>query len=253
MAKYFTLLLPLCALVAAPLHADDTATYAIGAEWTAAPANSDADAFFSGAQRVIRGATYGPFRVLDERRVALVDATDAGSPQAFAALLRDHPDVATLEMVDCPGTYDDLANLVLGRMIRRAGLATHVPAEGSVRSGAVELFLAGSSRRIDDGAEFAVHAWEDGYGREATDFSATSPENRKYLNYYREMGMNEAQASAFYAMTNSVPFERARWLDADEMRHWLPEVQAEIAATKAAGEPQDGPRLAYLDLSALLF
>jgi hypothetical protein len=75
-------------------------------------------------------ASYGPFRVLDGKRAALVDVTDSRSPGQFAAMLRDHPGIATLELVECPGTEDDRANLKLGRMIRAAGLATHVPAGG---------------------------------------------------------------------------------------------------------------------------
>jgi hypothetical protein len=251
MRRIIACLLPLCALVAAPAHARVTVVYEVTEEWVEGPAEVGAERFVAGSDETIAGAAYGPFRVLDESRAALVGVTDSHSPRAFAALLRDHPDVATLEMVDCPGTFDDLANLELGRMIRRAGIATHVPAEGSVRSGAVELFLAGNERRIDDGAEFAVHAWEDEDGREATDFALTAPENRKYLAYYREMGMDEAQAAAFYAMTNSVPFERARWLDANEMRHWLPETQVQ-AEPAPASDPQAEPRLAYLDLSAAL-
>ena len=166
-------------------------------------------------------AAFGPFRVLDEGRAALVDVTDAKSPAAFAAMLRAYPGIAELELVDCPGTYDDHANLRLGRMIRAAGLATHVPANGSVRSGAVELFLAGATRRIDDGAEFAVHAWQDEDGHQASDYAASDPDNAKYIAYYREMGMAAQEARAFYAMTNSAPFESALWLDAAQMRGWV--------------------------------
>ena len=88
-------------------------------------------------------AQYGPFRVLDDRRVALVGETDASTPGYFRAMMRDFPALEQLDMVECPGTRDDRANLAVGRMIRAAGLVTHVPAIGSVRSGAVELFLAG--------------------------------------------------------------------------------------------------------------
>lgn len=186
--------------------------------------------------------SYGPFRVIDASRAALDGVTDASSPAQFAAMLRAHPGLAVLEMRDCPGTEDDLANLRLGRMIRAAGLQTYVPDGGSVRSGAVELFLAGVSRRIDDGAEFAVHAWLDESGLEAADYAATAPENRRYLAYYREMGMGEGEAAAFYAMTNSVPFAQARWLSAADMRQWV-----------RADRPQPGaPVLAYLDLGPLL-
>jgi len=33
--------------------------------------------------------------------------------------------------------------------------------------------------------------------------------------------MTEREAEGFYAMTNSVPFASARWLDAAEMGRWV--------------------------------
>ena len=164
---------------------------------------------------------YGPFRVLDGDRAALVGTTDARSPEAFAQMLRDWPQIALLEMVDCPGTEDDRANLRLGRMIRDRGIATYVPAGGSVRSGGVELFLAGARRFADPAAEFAVHAWEDEDGREATEYAATAPENAKYVAYYRAMGMAADEAASFYAMTNSVPHAQALWLTGADIAQWV--------------------------------
>lgn len=166
-------------------------------------------------------AAYGPFRVLGQTRAALVDVTDARSPAAFAAMMSAFPQIALLEMVECPGTEDDRANLRLGRMIRAAGIATSVPAGGSVRSGGVELFLAGSRRMADPKAEFAVHAWMDVDGREASDYADSAPENAKYLTYYRQMGMTDGEARRFYAMTNSAPHERALWLTGSDMAKWV--------------------------------
>ena len=166
-------------------------------------------------------ASYGPFRVLDSGHAALVDVTDERSPAQFAAMLSAYPGIAVLEMIECPGTEEDRANLRLGRMIRAKGIATHVPSGGSVRSGGVELFLAGARRMADPGAEFAVHAWADEDGREPGDYAADAPENRAYLDYYKDMGMTPAEAAAFYAMTNSVPNEDAKWLSAADMRQWV--------------------------------
>jgi len=166
-------------------------------------------------------AQYGPFRVLDDSRAALVATTDAASPAAFQAMLAAHPGLAVIEFADAPGTSNDLANLQLGRAIRTAGLATHVPDGGSARSGAVELFLAGTRRTIAPGALFAVHSWRDEAGREPADFAADAPANRLYLDYYAEMGMNAADARAFYAMTNSVPHASALWLEGEQMARWI--------------------------------
>ncbi|WP_086617505.1 hypothetical protein [Erythrobacter tepidarius] len=166
-------------------------------------------------------ARFGPFRVLDEERAALVAGTDAASPAAFQAMLAAYPGLRVLEFRDAPGTSNDIANLRLGRMIRAAGLATHVPAGGSARSGAVELFLAGTRRSMDPGALFAVHSWRDAMGREPSDFAPDAPENRLYLDYYAEMGMSREQARAFYAMTNSVPHHGALWLRGAEMTRWI--------------------------------
>ena len=199
----------------------------------------------SGVRAEARTAHYGPFRVVDGQRAVLAGVTDSLSAARFAAMLRDHPGLRVLEMRDCPGTLDDLANLQLGRMIRAAGMETHVPAGGSVRSGAVELFLAGVTRRIDDKAEFAVHAWVDEDGLEADDHAADSPINRRYLAYYRDMGMTAQQAAGFYAMTNSVPFTGARWLTADEMRVWVENGRDQPRAAAV-------PVLAYLDLGSAL-
>lgn len=219
------------------------------------------------------GDRYGPFRVVGHDRVEMIGATDRTTPAQFAAMLRDFPGIRQIDMVECPGTHDDVANLKLGRMIRASGLATYVPANGSVRSGAVDLFLAGHERRIDNGAEFAVHSWRDRQGREARDFATDAAPNRKYLDYYREMGMDAHGAQAFYAFTNSVPHRDARWLEAPEMRAWLARTSGRrqqtsarpVLASAAFDQPmtvtkiaaldplvmKTGDRLALLDLSML--
>ncbi len=152
-------------------------------------------------------ASFGPFIVLDDDRAALVAETDSYSPADFQKMLRAHPGIRVLEMADCPGTVDDFANLRLGRMIRARGIATHVPDRGSVRSGAVELFLAGATRSAAPDAAFVVHSWIDENGREPDDFAADASVNTAYINYYREMGLSGDKAAAFYALTNSVPNE----------------------------------------------
>ena len=214
------------ALSAAPARADDAATISVEVVQDTPAADPGGERFVaqgrSGLAALSGIAAYGPFRVIDGNRAALVGVTDATTPREFARMLIAFPGLRTIEMIECPGTSDDIANLRLGRMIRRAGLATHVPDGGSVRSGAVELFLAGAQRRADPRATFAVHSWQDAEGFEPADFADDDPVNLAYLAYYREMGLSEAQARAFYAMTNAVPHEAARWLTAGEFARYAP-------------------------------
>lgn len=157
-------------------------------------------------------ASFGPFRVTGPKSADMVGVVDSRSPSQFAAMLKAYPGIATLRMIECPGSEDDEANLRLARMVRRAGIETMVPAGGSVRSGAVELFLAGVKRRADSHAEFAVHSWRDALGREARDLPESDPVHREYLDFYREMGLSEDSARRFYALTNSVSYDDAVYL-----------------------------------------
>lgn len=234
-AALFALIVGAMLLPAMPAQADSvttrTWTDAAGAVWTetttveTGPDVSDgaADRLVGAAAQTAQAgiARFGPFVVIDAAHAALVDATDASSPARFAAMLRAFPGIRVLEMVDCPGTYDDTANLRLGRMIRAQAIATDVPPGGSVRSGAVELFLAGALRHAAPDAEFGVHAWEDDAGRGPAQFAANAPVNRAYLDYYQAMGMAPGTATAFYALTNSVPNEQVRWLHTADMARFV--------------------------------
>lgn len=167
-------------------------------------------------------ASFGPFNVVTPDRVELNGSIESDTPGQFKAMLRAFPAISQIDMVDCPGTGDDEANLLLARMVRKAGIATYVPNGGSVRSGGVELFLAGAKRRADPQAEFAVHSWLDEDGMEPDDFAESDPVNQEYVAYYREMGMSDDKARAFYAMTNSVPNDNALYLRARDIAAYIP-------------------------------
>lgn len=166
-------------------------------------------------------ARYGPFAVVDATTVRMAGDVTSATPRQFAAMLAAFPGLKRLEMIDCPGSLDEEANLILARAIRRQGMETIVPSGGSVRSGAVELWLAGAVRRAAPDAEFGVHSWADEYGREANDYPANDPVHAEYLGYYREMGMDDARARAFYALTNATPFDDVRYLTRADMARFV--------------------------------
>jgi hypothetical protein len=166
-------------------------------------------------------AQYGPFSVIDGTTVRMAGDVDSATPRQFAAMMAAHPTLKRIEMIDCPGSLDEAANLILARAIRRAGMETIVPRGGSVRSGAVELWMAGVKRSAAPDAEFGVHSWADEYGREARDYPANDPVHAEYLSYYREMGLDDAKARAFYTMTNATPFDDVTYLTRDDMARYV--------------------------------
>ncbi|WP_432768906.1 MAG: alpha/beta hydrolase [Sphingopyxis sp.] len=238
-------------LAFAPAQAQQVVTVTTTVSWTYADEDADnaepdaideqaallgdeglsGDADLAATRRYAPGATlatlgraqarFGPFAVIDAATVRMAGDVTSATPRQFAAMLAAFPGLKQLEMVDCPGSLDEEANLALARAIRRAGLETIVPAGGSVRSGAVELWLAGAVRRAAPDAEFGVHSWADETGREANDYAPSDPVHTEYLGYYREMGMDDATARAFYALTNSTPFNEVRYLSRDDMMRFV--------------------------------
>jgi hypothetical protein len=162
-------------------------------------------------------AHYGPFQVIAPDQVQMIGEADSYTPREFRRMLADWPAIRSLHIVDCGGTVDDNANLALARLIRNAGIATHVPSHGSVRSGGVELFLAGVRRTAEPGAEFIVHSWRDNYGREAGDYAPSDAVHTPYLRFYEEVGMEPGSARAFYQLTNSAPHDSMRQLTLTEL------------------------------------
>lgn len=163
------------------------------------------------------GRSFGPFTVINATEAAMNGATDELTPAQFRAMLSAFPALRRISMIDCPGTENDDANLEVARMIRKAGIDTHVPADGSVRSGGVELFLAGLKRSYEKGAEFGVHSWIDEDGLQAADVSADDPINDAYISFYREIGMPPAIAKAFYDFTNQTAFQSIHYMSDQEL------------------------------------
>jgi hypothetical protein len=180
-----------------------------------------ADQFANAAPSRTPLASFGPFYMVTPDRAELIGSIESETPAQFSALLRAFPGIRQIDMVECPGTGDDEANLTLARMVRKAGIATYVPDGGSVRSGGVELFLAGAKRSAAPNAEFAVHSWRDEDGYEADDFAANDPVHQEYIRFYRDMGLSDTEARSFYAMTNTAPNDGAVYLNSRELGRYV--------------------------------
>lgn len=152
----------------------------------------------------------------------VVDGTDAfmngvigpTTPADVQSLIDDNPQVTRIVMGDIEGSIDDESNLIAARLVRESGLATHVPADGMIASGGVDFFLAGTVRTFDDGARFGVHSWATTTGENGADLPMDDPQHDRYLDYYAEMGVDEA----FYWFTlDAAPPEDIHEMTAAEL------------------------------------
>ncbi len=153
-------------------------------------------------------ASYGSFKVVSPERAEMIGTTDSYSMDRFNQMIAAYPNIKRIDMIDVAGTIDDEVNLSLARKINALGITTHIPENGSVRSGGVELFLAGKKRSAHPSANFAVHSWQDENGMEPQDYAQDDPIHQSYIAYYRDVaGMDAKQARDFYWMTNSAPHD----------------------------------------------
>ena len=92
------------------------------------------------------------FEVEGTKAVMTGDLT-RNAPERIRSLLDSHPNLELIELLDCPGSLDDWAALEASRLIREAGINTLVPEKGEIASGAVDFFIAGVERQVEDLAQ----------------------------------------------------------------------------------------------------
>ena len=129
------------------------------------------------------------FDVTGTTAVMTGDLTSS-APEKVRRLLEDHPDLALIELLNCPGSLDDKAVFQAARLVREAGINTRVPDNGEMYSGAVDFFIAGVQRTVVDGGIVGVHSWSDGF-REGSELPPDDPEHDMYEVYYEEMGISD--------------------------------------------------------------
>jgi len=139
--------------------------------------------------------------------------TDSHSHNLVKNFVRKNPNVDTLILQAMPGTQDMDTNRRVVMDIRAAGLATHVPADGRIASGAVDWFIAGRPRTVECGAMIGVHSWGSKMGDrgDKTFYDSQLRTQRYFLN---KMGVDPD----FYEFTRSAAGpDDIYWLTVDDM------------------------------------
>jgi len=151
--------------------------------------------------------------IVSGENALVIGTTDSYSYNVISDFRRDNPEVKRLILQAMPGTQDVVTNTRLVREIREAGLATHVPANGRIASGAVDWFIAGNPRTIECGAMIGVHSWGSPLGSRG-DKTFFDPQRIPQRDFLKDMGVDPD----FYEFTRAAAGpDEIHWLSMDEM------------------------------------
>ena len=169
----------------------------------------------------ILATDFGIFSTQDATIAIMNGVIDSNTPKHWDNFIVANPTINKMIMKDCPGSEDDEANLEAARKIRQQGIAIHLPADAVIASGAVDLYLAGTTRTREAGSKIGVHSWSDGGSREATDFPVGHANHQPYIDYYKEMGFSQTDAEAFYYFTiNAAKAADIHWMTDAEIEQY---------------------------------
>ncbi|NQY78680.1 MAG: hypothetical protein HRT47_00015 [Candidatus Caenarcaniphilales bacterium] len=139
-------------------------------------------------------------------------------------LIKNNPELKTIVMAFMPGSKNDDANLIAARLIHRAKISTCVPENGMIASGAVDFFLAGSTRSLADNSLVGVHSWQTSDGKlEGGDLPEDHKSHQQYLDYFKDIGFDEN----FYWFTlQAAPFDEIHNMTNEEREEWSMETKS---------------------------
>lgn len=160
---------------------------------------------------------YGIFSSQDQQTAIMQGEIGSNTPKHWDNFIAAFPNTQKIIMKNCPGSSDDEANLEAARKVRLKNIAIHLSADAEIASGAVDFFLAGTTRTREGGSKIGVHSWSDGRS-DATEFAVGHANHQPYINYYKEMGFSQTDAEAFYYFTiNAAPAASIHWMTDGEI------------------------------------
>ncbi len=182
----------------------------------------------------VKNKTYGIFTVSDDGLTAtvkggIVDAT----LQDFRKMLKEYPNLKTLNMVDVPGSSvsgdkNTDSALDLGREVYKNNINTHLVDDGFVASGGTDLLASGKKVSVGKNPEIGVHSWGGGFdgNPDGTAWDIKDDENhiehQKYLRYFEDIGFSKQKAKDFYFFTiRSAKAEDVHYMTREEINKYL--------------------------------
>ncbi len=138
--------------------------------------------------------------IIEADTAKMIGYISADTIRQVETLTTNYPDVKTIQMVDVGGSLDDESNLIACRMVREAGIATYLAADGHVASGGTDFFCAGITRTAEEGAQIGVHSWADDTITNAALLPIDDPNHQTYIDYYTEMNLPDPEGFYFFTI-----------------------------------------------------
>jgi len=163
---------------------------------------------------------FGPFYIENDTTIFMDGDMGNKVDNQFDKLLEQYPDIRLVVFGICPGSKDDVAMIEAATQLRNRGINTHLTTTSIIESGAVDFYLAGNTRTLENGSLIGVHAWSEGKDA-ATDFPKGDPVHDLYIDYYIFCGYSPEEAEEFYFFTiNAAPPDDIHYMTAEEIEKY---------------------------------
>ncbi len=162
---------------------------------------------------------FGIFKSINATTAQMNGVISGNTPAHFDNLLIKYPNLKKINMLDCPGSEDDEANLKVSKKMHEVGIEFHLFSTSAIASGAVDMYVGGAKRTREQGSRIGVHSWSGGPGQPiATSYPVGHTVHLQYINYYTSVGFTQKQAEDFYYFTiNAAPAEDVHWMTEEEI------------------------------------
>lgn len=118
--------------------------------------------------------------------IYLSGSINADTAAGFAAVREANPDARRLVLLEADGAAGSAEAMGFGRAVREAGFATHLRNDSVISGGAVDAFLGGTQRTMEDGAVIGVVRTKDGDAHRA--FASEMTGGDGYARFAQEFG-----------------------------------------------------------------
>jgi len=145
---------------------------------------------------------------VEGEKLYVMDLLNSKTFDQMKNVVEKNPQVDTLIFTAMPGSIDDETTFAMGRWLRKQKLNTHLTAKSAIASGAVDLFLSGVERTMEEGAQLGVHSWSDG-SKEAADYPRNSQEHDLNKSYIVDMGV---PADFYWFTIYEAPADKISWM-----------------------------------------